>query len=247
MLTRPYQVALALNHSGLSLLEKGCIVQAHHTLSDALMALKGVLDTNTKGNSMDTSLMLKRATQRLVHPEPSHSMPVMAKPVYYDPSVPPIAAWLDSTIPDMGFGLTPIRIEASECDSPHSANPIVEVAILLVNVGLTSFCLSQREQHKVKPSVHMQNAIQFFCLSLQLSLRQDLQADSTMRAGLLVVACHAIRCILQVGSLASMLSHADLEQYRILHQEIRARIKSWQCHCPAMAAFSRSGKLAPAA
>ena len=245
MLTRPYQVALALNQSGISMLEKGCIVQAHYTISDALMALQCVLDS--QDDSRDTYQMLERATHRLVHPELSHTLPFKTKPIYYDPSMPPYAAWLDSTIPESDFELTPIRIETSESDSYQHANPSTEVAILLVNVGITSFCLSQRKQDKVEPSVHLQNAYKFFGLSLQLSLRQDLQADPTMAASLLVVAFHAIRCILQVASLAPMLSHAEVEQYRALHQEIRMRIKSWEYRSPVMSLFSRSGKVAPAA
>ena len=225
-----YYAAITLNNTGVHLLGKGAVLQAHRTFSDGVVALKGVV--YSERTNMNVDAMVHRAVQRMLNCKPDcKSLPINKMEVLFcDLTLPPCTGFLRSMFPTRADSWTPIHIDLFESDLSGSA-PNIELSVLLHNAAITSALLSRRYPSGSSSNQrHLDNAQKFLNFSIRLALHDD---PTSTCCGVphvcgLAIAFHAAKSIIQVITSSQRPSDYDLGRYQDLLIEIRARVNHWQ-------------------
>ncbi|GKY92072.1 hypothetical protein MPSEU_000178700 [Mayamaea pseudoterrestris] len=252
--SKAYHAAVSLNNAGIYLLSKGCLARAHQTFSDAMSVIKGIVDPEHVAGDVDH--MLDQATRRMldVKSDSTSFSARLVKIISCDPCASPCAAFLQPVF-DPRFGAwTPIHIDLVEPRSVRTS-PNIESAIILINVGITSYLMSKQEERQESSSRlrHLHNAIKFFEFAAHLSLQPKVHGQNEAIDGTeacrLVIAFHALRSIIQVlqlSRLATGMLVGKVGRYQRMYIDVRSRIIEWQAVSP-IGRILAHGKFAAAA
>jgi hypothetical protein len=240
---KAYCAAVSLNNAGVSMLERGCLRQAHRTFQDATLVLKEVCRPVPLN---EANALLQRASERLANPEAMlHRLDITTNVLSCDPAMPPSPAILEATMtPQVDTRPTtttiaPVKIDLIHYDFHHNCSkttgPTIESSIIIYNCGVTSFLLSQTNPRGTNYGLLLQNSYQFFNLSVQVSSSvEHAPEDEVAMAWHLVMASLAVRGLLQVVQLANLVKspltmiECDVDFYTQLHYELQMELLFWQ-------------------
>jgi hypothetical protein len=157
-LIRDQRAAIALNNMGVSLLERRAYRQGMETLKDAIFVMKRVFRPQSRNSTLgatsdstcSTDIKIHRAVQRMANPQPVPSamiIDVLSHGVASSHSSPLGSILRESY--SSSFTI-PIRIEATDIESPEDIDPDLESAIMLYNFGLAHICMAKLAKSPMK-------------------------------------------------------------------------------------------------
>lgn len=223
--TGSYQTAVALNNAGVHLLESGSLLHAHETISDSLAVLQRAL--GDVDEEIENDRWLEAAASRMLKSQHPSLSSAKTKALSLDPSSPMSCSILDAVQSlNMSIGWISLRIQLNDPEKYSCGLADIHAAIILYNVGVASYFLSQAEGTGHDSSRHLKNAYQLFYLSIQLCLRDDKgeEHDVEYMGSHLVVAFLAVRAILQLADPLLELGCGHAHKFLLLFGKLKERI-----------------------
>lgn len=205
------RAAIALNNIGVSQLERCCYAQGMATLRDAVQTLKGSLEKDegvgiTTENEIQVAERVRKATYRLMNPEPQQQVPIQLVTVSSDR----LPAWALSKIkqgPNLQTSVCAIRIDIDTHSNDTGAlSPTLETAILLHNFATSYLCLSLLVPHPTHLNP-LKGAMTLLAASYNV-----LEANRDECASDIILMCNLLSLeAIVVGNLVAVMVELNLE------------------------------------
>jgi hypothetical protein len=169
---RDHRAAVALNNMGVFLLERRAYRQGMETLKDAIFVMKRVFRPRSTSEESTCSAEAKvhRAVRRMANPQPVPS--AVAIDVISHGGATSHPSSLASILRGSSSAAFtfPIRIEATDLDSPEDRDPDLESSIMLYNFALGHLCMAKVAK---SPTKLQEGALKLFNMAYSIISNQN--------------------------------------------------------------------------
>jgi hypothetical protein len=229
-----YRAAVALNNTGVALLERGAYRQAMATLKDSLLVMKRTLRFSKfaspdcmKHALMDVETRVQKAVKRLANPQPfSPMLPISV--VSHDGSLQ-YSVMKSGLMKNNGaFCAIPVRIEPA--DLRNDAEPQdtdLESAIILYNFALAHICMSKYSNSSEDIEQFREGSLKLLQMACTIASHQDdifdddvmdeeCEEDDMICEVRLLLSAAALKNVVQVLFDMGRVHEADVTHHRLL-------------------------------